>query len=56
MAAKNELAHDERRPAIRQDLRRPRDRAVLLVFLHAASWHGRIARASSKIEPNQFDR
>ena len=46
MAAEYELAHDERRPTIRQDLRRASDGTVLLVLLHG----GMLAR---QVRPGQ---
>src|SRR5258705_2060727 len=53
MAPGNHLAHDERGPSIRQNFRGARNGTELLVLLHGASLHGRIAGASSKIEPAQ---
>ena len=48
MAAENQLAHDERDPSIRQNLRRPRNGTVLPVFLHGAPWHAQDWRCQSK--------
>ena len=48
MAPEHQLAHDERRPSIRKNLRRSCDWAVLLVFLHGII----LARAP---RPDQFE-
>jgi hypothetical protein len=39
VAPENQLAHDEQRPSIGHNLRCPRYWTVLLVLLHAESWH-----------------